>query len=207
MNHSSVLNLILKSESKSIEQLQSQIQRSAELVTEGRYLITVFNVIDSWEKCIPIETLTIAATLGSVDARSSEWEFFGNGAIRCFKSSNLRLSKTLQWNIVRRIGYKPYSRRPELSKTALTRNTIPVSDKAFTRDVANNVWHLKDEDLTARLVARFSTLLSWNDEDFIVVNGSKTSNVESRTRLDLKGDLVGVPTKIPYLWNSGDVLF
>jgi hypothetical protein len=69
------------------------------------------------------------------------------------------------------------------------------------------VWHLKDEDLTARLVARFSTLLSWNDEDFIVVNGAKTSNVESRTRLDLKGDLIGVPTKIPYLWNSGDVLF
>jgi hypothetical protein len=207
MNHTSVLNLFLKSESKSIEQVQSQIQRSTELVTEGRYLITVFNVVENWEKRIPLETLTLASTLGSVEARSSDWEFFGNGAIRCFKSSNLRLSKTLQWNIVRRTGDKPYSRRPVLGKTALSRNTIPVSDKAFTRDVANNVWHLKDEDLDARLAARFSTLLSWNDENFIVLNGTKTLNIEGRTRLDLKGDLVGVPTKIPYLWNSGDVLF
>lgn len=207
MNQTSVLNLLLKSEKKSIDQLQSLIQQSAELVTEGRYLITIFNVVNNWEKRIPIESLTIAATLGTVDARSSEWEFFGNGAIRCFKSSNLCLTKTLHWNVVRRVGYKPYSRRPDLSKTFLNKNTIPVSDKAFTRDVANNVWHLKNEDLVDRLTARFAALLSWNDENFIVINGSKTKIIEGRTKLDLKSDLIGVPIKIPYLWNSGDVLF
>lgn len=207
MTQTSVLNLFLKSENKSLDQIQSQIRKSAELVTEGRYLITIFNVVDNWEKRIPIESLAIATTLGTVEKRSSDWEFFGNGAIRCFKSSNLRLTRTLHWNVVRRVGYKPYSRRPDLGKTFLTRNTIPVSDKAFTRDVANNVWHLKDEDLVARLTARFAALLSWNDENFLVVNGSKTLFIEGRTKLDLKSDLIGVPTKIPYLWNSGDVLF
>lgn len=207
MNQTSVLNLILKSENKSFDQIQSQIRKSAELVTEGRYLITVFNVVDTWEKRVPIESLTIATTLGTVEARSSDWEFFGNGAIRCYKSSNLHLTRTLHWNVVRRVGNKPYSRRPDLGKTFLTRNTIPVSDKAFTRDVANNVWHLKDEDLVARLTARFAALLSWNDENFLVVNGSKATIVEGRTKLDLKLDLIGVPTKIPYLWKSGDVLF
>jgi len=207
MNHASVMNLLLKSEDKSIDQIQSQIKKSAALVTEGRYLITVFNVVNNWEKRIPIESLTVAATLGMVEARSSDWEFFGNGAIRCYKSSNLRLTKTLHWNVVRRVGYKPYSRRPDVSKSMLIKNTIPVSDKAFTRDVANNVWHLKDEDLVARLTARFAALLSWNDESFVVVNGSKTTRIEERTKLDLENDLIGVPTKIPYLWNSGDVLF
>jgi hypothetical protein len=207
MNQTSVLNLFLKSENKSIDQLQSQIEESMNLVSEGRYLITVFNVVNNWEKRIPIESLTISATLGTVEARSPDWEFFGNGAIRCFKSSNLRLTKTLHWSVVRRIGYKPYSRRPDLSKTFLARNTIPVADKAFTRDVANNVWHLKDEDLVARLTARFAALLSWNDEKFIVVNGSKATIFDDRKKLDLKSDLVGVPTKTPYLWNSGDVLF
>ena len=207
MNHASVMNLLLNSENKSIDQIQSQIKKSTALVTEGRYLITVFNVVNNWEKRIPIESLTVAATLGMVDARTTDWEFFGNGAIRCYKSSNLRLTKTLHWNVVRRVGYKPYSRRPDVSKSMLNKNTIPVSDKAFTRDVANNAWHLKDEDLVGRLTARFAALLSWNDENFVVVNGSKTTYIEERKKLDLETDLIGVPTKIPYLWNSGDVLF
>jgi hypothetical protein len=206
MIHNSVLSIILKPDDKSYEELQAQISNSARQVTEGRYLITVFAINSDWEKRFPIESLVISNTLGSVDSRSTEWEFYGNGAIRCYRSTSLRLSKTLQWNIVRRVGNKPYSRRPDQSKTSINRNTIPVSDKAFTRDVANNVWHLKDEDLTDRLVARFATLLTWNDEKFTLMNG-KSSKIQDRTKLDLKGDLIGVPTKIPYLWNSGDVLF
>jgi len=207
MNHNSVLNLLIKSEKMAHEDLQEQILRSAKQVTEGRYLITVFGITNNWEKRVPIESLIVLNTLGGAENRSTDWEYYGNGAIRCYKSNSLRLTKTLQWNIVRRVGDKPYSRRSEQSKTVLSRNTIPVSDKAFTRDVANNVWHLKDEDLTTRLIARFSSLLTWNDEKFTVVSGKTSKTYDQRTKLDLKSDLVGVPTKIPYLWNSGDVLF
>ena len=117
------------------------------------------------------------------------------------------MSKTLQWNIIKRIGDKPYKRRGEFSIAKTKLDTVPVKDPVFTRDVANNVWHLNEENLTERLSARFSSLLTWKDEDFIVISGTKISKIEDRKKLVLKADLVGVPTKVPYIWNSGDKLF
>jgi hypothetical protein len=207
MTHSSVLNLILNSEKLSEQEISNQIMRSRDLVSEGRYLINVFDVPNNWTSRIPIEGLIVSSTLGSVENRSTDWEFYGNGAIRCYKSKSLKLSKTLQWNIIRRSGDKPYTRRTTLSAAKLKKNTIPVSDKAFTRDVANNVWHLKDEDLKERLIARFSSLLTWQDEDFTLISGTTNKAIDHRSKLVLSEDLVGVPTKIPYFWNSEDVLF
>lgn len=207
MTHSSVLNMILNCEKSSELEINRQIVRSRDLVSEGRYLITVFDAPNNWNARIPIEALLITNTLGPIENRSTDWEFYGNGAIRCYTSKTLKLTRTLQWNIVRRSGDKPYTRRRIMSASVLKKNTIPVSDKAFTRDVANNVWHLKDEDLQVRLIARFSALLAWQDEGFTVISGSKSKAVVDRSKLVLSEDLVGVPTKIPYFWNSGDVLF
>jgi hypothetical protein len=50
-------------------------------------------------------------------------------------------------------------------------------------------------------------LLTWQDEDFFIVEPSKTSEVKDRKALVLKEDLVGVPNKIPYFWDNGEVLF
>jgi hypothetical protein len=58
-----------------------------------------------------------------------------------------------------------------------------------------------------RLVARFSSLLTWHDEDFLMVSGNKISQIKDRNKLTLDEDLVGVPTKVPYFWDSGTVLF
>lgn len=207
MTHTSVLNLILSCGKSSDRDLTSQILRSKDLVSEGRYLVSVFDVPITWTSRIAVEGLIVANTLGTVENRSNDWEFYGNGAIRCYKSKSLKLTKTYQWNIIRRIGEKPYVRRKILSASAIRKNSLPVADKVFTRDVANNVWHLKNEDFQERLIARFSTLLSWQDEEFIVVSGTRSRVIEERTKLILNEDLVGVPTKIPYFWNSGDVLF
>ena len=207
MTHSSVLNLILKSEKLSEQEISNQIIRSKNLVSDGRYLINVFDIPNNWTSRIPIEGLIVSSTLGPIENRSTDWEFYGNGAIRCYTSNSLKLSKTLQWNIVRRSGDKPYARRSALPEAKLNKNAIPVSDKAFTRDVANNVWHLKNEDLLERLIARFSSLLTWQDEDFILVSGSRTKEIVGRSKLVLSKDLVGVPTKVPYFWSSEDVLF
>jgi hypothetical protein len=207
MKHSTSLNLILNSEKLSLEEISKQIIRARDAVSEGRYLVTVFDAPKDWTSRIPIEGLVISSTLGNIEDRSHSWEFYGNGAIRCYRSKSLKLSRTLQWNIVRRTGDKPYVRRPGLPTTFLKKNMIPVSDKAFTRDVANNVWHLKEEDLQDRIIARFSSLLTWQDEEFTVFSGTRSRKIAERTRLDLSGDLVGVPTKIPYFWDSEDVLF
>ena len=37
--------------------------------------------------------------------------------------------------------------------------------------------------------------------------GGKATSFTDRKALSLKDDLVGVPNKVPYFWDSGDVLF
>jgi len=203
----SVITFIPSGGDQSESAVKEQLNKAKKLVTEGRYLITVFEAPNDWESHLPIEAFVISETLGGIHDRSTDWEFFGNGVIRTYTSKALRLSKAYQWTIVRRSGDKPYARRGSLSAATLKRNTIPVADKVFTRDVANNVWHLLNDNFKERVITRFSTLLTWQDEDFFIVEPSKTSEVKDRKALVLKEDLVGVPNKFPYFWDNGEVLF
>lgn len=203
----SVLTFIATNGSTTQEIIKDHLLKAMGLVTEGRYLIAVFEAPNDWESHLPIESLVIGQTLGGIQNRSNDWEFFGNGVVRTYTSKALKYSNAYQWTIVRRSGDKPYARRASLSPTFLKRNTIPVADKVFTRDVANNVWHLLNDNLKERLVSRFSTLLTWQDEEFIVLDAGKAAHLKDRKALSLKEDLVGVPNKVQYFWNSGDVLF
>ena len=203
----SVLTFISTTDSSNEKTVKEQIGKAKDLVTEGRYLIAVYEAPNDWESHLPIESLVIGQTLGGIQNRSSEWEFFGNGVVRTYTSKTLKYSKAYQWTIVRRVGDKPYARRPSLSAAVLKRNTIPVADKVFTRDVANNVWHLLNDQFRERIITRFSALLTWEDEEFIVFEGGKATSFKDRKALSLKDDLVGVPNKVPYFWDSGDVLF
>jgi len=207
MTHKTVLSIFKDSNNLDSDSIIQQVNLSSSHVSDGRYLISVFDTPKNWESRVPIESLIVTGTLGSIEDRNSDWEYFGNGVIRCYKGKTLKLSKTLQWSIVKKIGDKPYKRRSEFSIVRTKQNTVPVKDPVFTRDVANNVWHLNEENLIDRLIARFSSLLTWQDEDFVVVSGSKISQVDDRKKLVLKSDLVGVPSKVPYIWNSGDKLF
>jgi hypothetical protein len=207
MTHKTVLSIFHDSNKLGSKEIIRQVEISSSYVTAGRYLISVFDTPTNWESRVPIEALVVSGTLGSIENRNSEWEYFGNGAIRCYKGKSLKLSKTLQWNIIKKFGDKPYKRRNEFSIAKTKQNMVPVKDPVFTRDVANNVWHLNEENLIDRLIARFSSLLTWQDEDFFVVSGPKISKIDDRKKLVLKSDLVGVPSKVPYIWNSGDKLF
>ena len=203
----SIITFISSADNFSATAIRDQINKAKEFVSEGRYFIAVFEAPSDWESHLPIEAFVIEQTLGGIHNRSTDWEFFGNGVIRTYTSKALRLSRSYQWTIVRRAGDKPYSRRRSLTAAVLKRNAIPVSDKVFTRDVANNVWHLLADNFKERVITRFSTLLTWQDEEFFVVEPSKTIEVKDRKALVLKEDLVGVPKKIPYFWNNGEVLF
>ena len=207
MTHKTVLSLFIQSTQSNADSIIDQVKISSSHVTAGRYLISVYDAPSNWESRIPIEALVVSGTLGNIENRNPNWEYFGNGAIRCYKGKSLKLSRTLQWSIIKKLGDKPYKRRSEFSIAKTKQNTVPVKDPVFTRDVANNVWHLNEENLDERLIARFSSLLTWNDEDFVVISGTKISKIEDRKKLALKVDLVGVPSKVPYIWNSGDKLF
>jgi hypothetical protein len=207
MTHKTVLSEYTESNEFNSDLIINQVEVASSQVTAGRYLISVFDAPSNWESRIPIESMIVAGTLGNIENRNPNWEYFGNGAIRCYKGKSLKLSKTLQWSIIKKLGDKPYKRRSEFSILKTKQNTVPVKDPVFTRDVANNVWHLNEENLIDRLIARFSSLLTWQDEDFVVISGAKISKITDRKKLILKSDLVGVPSKIPYIWNSGDKLF
>jgi hypothetical protein len=207
MTHKTVLSVFTESNELNSDLIINQVEVASSQVTAGRYLISVFDAPSNWESRIPIESMIVAGTLGNIENRNPNWEYFGNGAIRCYKGKSLKLSKTLQWSIIKKLGDKPYKRRSEFSILKTKQNTVPVKDPVFTRDVANNVWHLNEENLIDRLIARFSSLLTWQDEDFVVISGAKISKITDRKKLILKSDLVGVPSKIPYIWNSGDKLF
>jgi len=207
MTHKTVLSIFAHSTQLNADEINDQVKTSSSLVTAGRYLISVFNAPSNWDSRIPIEALVVSGTLGNIENRNPNWEYFGNGAIRCYKGKSLKLSTTLQWSIIKKLGDKPYKRRAEFSVATIKQNTVPVKDPVFTRDVANNVWHLNEEDLTERLIARFSSLLTWNDEEFVVISDGEISKIDNRKKLSLKSDLVGVPSKVPYIWNSGDKLF
>jgi hypothetical protein len=207
MTHKTVLSLFKDSNNLDSDAIIQQIKISSSHVSDGRYLISVFDAPTNWDSRVPLESLVVSSTLGNIENRNSDWEYFGNGAIRCYKGKSLKLSKTLQWNIIKKIGDKPYKRRNEFSTAKTKQNTVPVKDPVFTRDVANNVWHLNEENLIERIVARFSSLLTWHDEDFYFISEGKVSQITERKRLILNEDLVGVPTKVPYFWDSGTVLF
>jgi hypothetical protein len=207
MTHKTVLSLFTQPTQSNIDSIIDQVKVSSSQVTAGRYLISVFDAPLNWESRIPIESLVVAGTLGNIENRNPNWEYFGNGAIRCYKGKSLKLNRTLQWSIIKKLGDKPYKRRAEFSIAKTKQNTVPVKDPVFTRDVANNVWHLNEENLDERLIARFSSLLTWNDEDFVVISRAKISKIDGRKKLVLNADLVGVPSKVPYIWNSGDKLF
>ena len=207
MTHKTVLSLFKDSNNMDSDSIIQQVKTSSSHVTAGRYLISVFEAPTNWDSRVPLEALVVSSTLGNIENRNSDWEYFGNGAIRCYKGKSLKLSKTLQWNIIKKIGDKPYKRRNEPTNAKTKQNTVPVKDPVFTRDVANNVWHLNEEKLTERIIARFSSLLTWHDEDFYFISEGKVSQITDRKRLILNEDLVGVPTKVPYFWDSGTVLF
>ena len=207
MSYKTVLSIFLTSKDQSKDSILEQVDKSADLVTGGRYLISVFDAPSDWQSRIPLEGLIISRTLGHIEDRNADWEFFGNGTIRCYKGKSNKLKRTLQWNILKKAGDKPYKRRGELSTSSIKKNTVPVSDPVFTRDVANNVWNLNIENLTERLIARFSALLTWQDEEFYLLEGNKLKEIKERKKLELTSDLVGVASKVPYIWNSGDTIF
>ena len=100
MNYKTVLSIFPESSLLNLESIINQVEISSSQVTAGRYLISVFDAPSNWESRIPIEALVVSGTLGNIENRNPNWEYFGNGAIRCYKGKSLKLSKTLQWNII-----------------------------------------------------------------------------------------------------------
>jgi hypothetical protein len=89
MTHKTVLSLFTQPTRLNADSIIDQVEISSSHVTAGRYLISVFEAPSNWESRIPIEALVVSGTLGNIENRNPDWEYFGNGAIRCYKGKTL----------------------------------------------------------------------------------------------------------------------
>lgn len=198
--------LLLDTNNLTEENLKGELRKAMLLVSEGRYLITLFKCQDNWESQLPIEAITNAEIIGTSFSRTNEWEFGGNGAMRVYSTSKLLYKESWQWQSFRRIGDKAFTRRAILNRKILSDSKLPVKDQAFTRDVANNVWNIKHEIFEKEILNRFVSLLCWSDESLILVKSGIIKKIKHQ-KMNLTKAVIGVPSKNPYFWEKSSTLF
>lgn len=180
----------------------SRTRSGLELVSEGRSFCAFWEVPYRWRPTTPIEGWITEAVLGSPTAREDcpgDFTFFANMAVRTYRDDPARPARTLHAVIFRRNGDLPYRRRLD-STAPLELDTLATLEPVFTRDVANNVWHLPDVDAESEMIARLSRLLCWSDEQVLVLKPRPED--ASAGRRERRPDLIPVPVKVPYSWRG-----
>jgi hypothetical protein len=174
------------------------LRKAMPYVPPGRSLVVVWKTVDVWRKEFPFESVVSDFVLRTAKEREfNEWVFFGNGITRSYKAGAKSPDCSWNWLIFRRLGDKAYVRRKDSKKHTIRENTLSTLDKVFTRDIANNVWHLPSSRAQKRTLDRLQSLLSWTDETGLIVsrNGVKR---RSATKQNYSDDLIGKAIKTPY---------
>lgn len=193
-----VVFVVISGESAS--QVRTAVKKASTHVPEGRILFVVWSQGDTWSPSVPVESAVVGEILGTPSNReASGWDFYGCGTARLYPKKILRPSETVMWVGFRRKGPKAYLRNKDksLDTNILNDSSIPVSSKVFTRDVANNVWHLYAQRGIDRVISRLQSLTSWADETAIVFKGGKKTSRKHQT-MNLEQDLVPVAQKVEY---------
>ena len=189
------------------EDLIAKINKLCQLVSSGGYVFVMTEFGKSFKPGMSIEAIVLRELMNSPDKRDDSWLFFGNGAIRGYSEVNKKLSSTWQWLILQQSGEKTLTRRKTASNKMLKDVTLPVSHFAFTRDVANNVWHLPEKTIVQNAINRFGALLTWPVDVMLHSQNGKSPLVFEAKKMDLSNDLIGVAQKKIYLWENKDTLF
>lgn len=172
-------------------------------VAPGRSLAFLWDIPHRWGGQPPYEAWLSAAVLGPPTSRdehgNATFLLFTRLAVRLYQADADHPSRTICVLVFRKAGDPPYSRR-----TSTTRpppgDRLPSTSPVFTRDYANDVWHLRDTSRSIpAIIERLSALMCWSDEPVFEVRGNRSVRRFSR-RSDRSLDLVPVPTKLPYDW-------
>jgi len=169
-------------------------------VPDGRLLFVIWKQSDSWAPSVPVESISVSAILGEpTDREGSKWDFYGCGAARLYAKHGQRPTTTAMWVGFRCRGEKAYlrNRGDKLPAKTVLASTIPVSDKVFTRDVANNVWHMRDQGGLDRVISRLQSLTTWSDETALVYRDG-TKRRKKHTTMVLTDDYVPVANRVEY---------
>lgn len=180
--------------------IKEHLKKAQEMVPLGRCLFVLWASQSKWISSIPVEAISVEAVLKKPNHRNeSDWLFYGNGAVRLYGSLLESPSEIWMWAGFRLGGPKAYKRMTEsgVSQMNMEESAIPVSDKVFTRDVANNLWHLRDCDGPKRVIKRLQSLTTWSDEVSCVMSADGVEWWDHK-KLDCSDDLIPVAEKIHY---------
>lgn len=182
------------------------VRAGMQLVPRGRMLAVTYALPSSWGKTIPYESIALQSVMGEPAIRSEadEWKFFSTIAVRFCSTTSPHERVVVQEQAILllcRDGDKAYRRRHEVESRTVKCSTLPVDHVAFTRDVANNVWHFRGPYSALKIRRRLSALLAWSDECVVTISSNGTRRYPVK-QMNLDQDLVGVPKKILYEWTN-----
>jgi len=169
-------------------------------VPKGRCIFVLWEVDNRWDLSVPVEAIAVQTVLGAPGERiANNWLFYGNGAVRLYLQQESGPSSVWMWVGFRREGEKAYRRKNNevIDPSTLKASAIPVSHPVFTRDVANNLWHLQSSGGLSRIVRRLQSLTTWSDEVVLVHYKDRTVR-QNHLSLNCDDDLVPVAEKIAY---------
>jgi hypothetical protein len=183
--------------------VSTEIERAIEATPEGRVLAVIYDLPRDWGTTYPWESMVSSVILKDPLLRSSEpdWQILSTLAIRCCKvgGKNRKVTREIGVALFAKKGSKAYKRRGSTTKKVTTSSQLETLHPAFTRDVANNVWHLSSSNPISEIKHRLTALLTWSDESTLCFRKGRRMTV-SHDSLDLDIALIGVPTKVLYTW-------
>jgi hypothetical protein len=188
-------------------QFENKVLSVVSHISGGGYLFLLSEYSNEIKPSQSLESIALRTLMGPPTNRGTEWNFFGNGAIRSYSPARMKLTSTWQWMILQREGERTLEKRHRSTSSNLKKSILPVSHPAFTRDVANNVWHLNEGAIVKTAIGRFRSLLTWPDESLFHFHNNQKMKDVPFSKLNLNDDLIGVAQKKEYLWNNQDTLF
>jgi hypothetical protein len=167
------------------------------VIPSGRYAAMVWEMSPVLTAQIPLEVLALESIMGAAPERGALEDqkivYAGHIVVRCYDRQHT-LMRTLYVLLTKASGEPAYARRTEMED--LKREYIEI-DAVFTRDIANNVWHLPDDTAEDAVISRLQRLFTWSDE--VVLNVSNSIEV-GRVRTKEKS-LIPRATKVQYSWD------
>lgn len=178
-------------------ELNARLTTARSLVPAGRQIVVLW---DNNRVDFAVDAHAVRRFMGSTGrtrGNPTTLFFTGSGCVRVYRSHEMtRPCRVLRWNMFRNPGPKAYMRRRGADAHLLAASRINVESPVFTRDVANNVWNLIEHECEKRVISRFQGLLTWHDEETVVI-GTEIQ-VSSRLPASYDADLVARVVKARY---------
>lgn len=197
------VGLVLMNLTSTDQVVVSQIHEAMQVTPQGRVLAIAFDLPHDWSSSYPWESEISKAVLGRPSQRTTdpEWQLLATVAVRCcsIRREHRSVKREIGVALFVKRGEKAYARRKSVSRSVLDSSRLNSLHSVFTRDVANNVWHLSSSNAFLELKRRLIGLHTWSDEVTLIFRKGRVTR-EAHSPLDLSRAAIGVPTKVPYKW-------